>query len=159
MRTVAIRIEDAETVLRELLARRGVDVAQGPADVLPVFQEFCEQTAISDSDMVLWEVAELAESHKVDGAWVRSDPLWCFVICRQLERGLESEASEDHPAGFYQITIRWRYPRDTSASAFFEWRDDAVPLPTFFDRVRRSPETQSAMAASVTSVEVDCGWV
>jgi hypothetical protein len=55
------QIEDAATHLRDLLAGAGIDLRDGPAAVLPMFQRFCEEPFESDSDMILWEVGQFSD--------------------------------------------------------------------------------------------------
>lgn len=156
---MTLRIEAAEPRLRELLAVGRVALDDGPTAVLPVFAAFCEEPAITNSDMILWEVGEFGDWVETRGGdWQETDPLWVFSVCRQFERDDEASASDDDPAGFFQLRCAWYYAVGTSSSEFAEWWDDDS-MARFFQRIAASPELAATIERPVVRSELTGEWV
>lgn len=152
-------IEEAESRLRSLFSQAEVDPLAGPASALPVLRRFCAEPAETDSDMILWETGNLADwIEDTNGDWHQGPPRWMFSICRQLERGEEIGASDDEPAGFFQIQCAWYFVPERDEE-FAEWSGDDESVDHFFDRVAASPSFAYASTHTPVATEVTATWV
>ena len=155
---MAAVIEEADERLRSLLSAASVRLEDGPAAVLPVLERFCREPFDTESDMLLWEVGDFSEwIESPSGDWTEGPPQWMFAISRQFERGDEADATDDEPAGFFQVRCAW-YFAPGPRSSFEQWRHDE-PIEEFFGRIAQSPEMEVAATQPLVRAELVAEWV